>query len=73
MMAAMGSGKAKGGRGGRRAGAGRKPDLKEPVSVTLWVEKADLERVQAEAERRAVSSAAVIREGLRAYLFKRKG
>ena len=72
MMAAMAVGKAKSGRGGRRKGAGRKPEMNHPVSLTLWVEKAELERFQAEADRRGVSSAAVIREALRAYSLKRK-
>ena len=60
--------KIKSGRGGRRPGAGRKPILKDPVTVTTDVERPDLEVLEAIAEERGVSVASLVRAAVAAYV-----
>ena len=62
----------KGSWGGRRPGAGRKPTLKEPVSITGDLERADAEALEAIAEDRGVSVASLVREAVAAYLRRRR-
>ena len=62
----------KGKQGGWRPGAGRKPTLRDPVSFTLHVERADVETLEAIAEERGVSVASVMRTALSAYVKRSK-
>ena len=64
--------KTKGTWGGWRPGAGRKPTLKDAVSFTGDIEKADMERLEAIAEKRGVSVASLVRGAVKAFL-KRRG
>ena len=58
--------------GGRRAGAGRKPTLKDPVSFTGDLERADMDALKELAEEREVGVAALVREAIQAYLKRRR-
>ena len=58
--------------GGRRRGAGRKSEMKEPVSMTLEVEREHRDALRAIAEAKGTSAARIVRDAIRAYL-KRKG
>jgi predicted HicB family RNase H-like nuclease len=58
--------------GGRRKGAGRKPELREAVSVTFDLERQDHERARAQAEREGISLASWIRAAVRTYLRGRR-
>ncbi len=60
------------GRGGTRPGAGRKPVLKDPVTVTTDVERPDIEVLEAIAERRGVSIASLVRAAVVAYVKRQK-
>ena len=53
--------------GGRRPGAGRKPILKDSVSVTFDMERAERDRLRKIARRRGEQLAATIRRALSAY------
>ncbi len=64
--------KTKGTRGGWRPGAGRKPTLKDAVSFTGDIEKADMDALEAVAEKRGVSVASLVREAVRAFLKRRR-
>ncbi len=64
--------KTKGTLGGWRPGAGRKPVLKEAVSFTGDLERADAEALEAIAERRGVSVALLVREAVKAFLKRQK-
>ena len=64
--------KTKGTLGGWRPGAGRKPILKDAVSFTGDIEKADAEALEAIAEERGVSVASLVREAVKAFI-KRRG
>ena len=71
--AEVSSRKTKGTWGGWRPGAGAKPKLKDPVSLTLEIERprrAALERI---AKEREVSVAALVREAVGTFLKRRKG
>ena len=59
--------------GGKRKGAGRKPELEDPVSVTFDMERPKIERLRAIARERGVSAASLIRKALDAYLRRQKG
>lgn len=54
--------------GGARPGAGRKPELADPVSLTLDLERADHEALCTIAERRGKPLAALVRAAVRAYV-----
>jgi hypothetical protein len=54
--------------GGARPGAGRKPVLENPRSVTFDVEEPDLEALKAISEDRGIPVAEAIRRAIRAYL-----
>jgi hypothetical protein len=58
--------------GGRRAGAGRKPTLREPVSFTGDLEQSDLQALAEIAEQRGVSVAALVRAAVAAYLKRQR-
>jgi len=58
--------------GGRRTGAGRKPTLREPVSFTGDLERADLEALAQIAEQRGVSVAALVRTAVTAYVKRQR-
>ncbi len=64
--------KARSGRGGRRPGAGRKPILKDPVTVTTDVERPDFEVLEVIAEERGVSVASLVRAAVAAYVKRRR-
>ena len=64
--------KTKGTLGGWRPGAGRKPTLKDAVSFTGDIEKADMEHLEMIARERGVSVASVVRQAVKAFL-KRRG
>jgi hypothetical protein len=64
--------KAKSGWGGRRPGAGRKPILKDPVTVTNDIERADIEVLEAIAEERDVSVASLIRKAVTTYVKRHR-
>ena len=64
--------KTKGTRGGWRPGAGRKPTLKDAVSFTGDIEKADMDALEAMAEKRSVSVASLVREAVKAFLKRRR-
>ena len=58
--------------GGRREGAGRKPERVDPVRTTTVLDGPDFDRVEAIAERRGSTVAAVIRDAVRAFLRRQK-
>ena len=64
--------KVKGTWGGWRPGAGRKPTLKDPISFTGELERADVEALQEIAKERGVSVSTLVRAAVRAYA-KRHG
>ena len=70
----MASRKKRDGRGGRREGAGRKPVLKDAERVTVPMEKRDLRAMKKLAAKRGVTTSALIREAVAAFLKRqRKG
>ena len=64
--------KTKGTLGGWRPGAGRKPTLEDPVSVTLDLERRQKNALEAIAEHRDVSVAALIRKAVDGFLKRQK-
>jgi hypothetical protein len=58
--------------GGRRPGAGRPPELVDPVRFTLDIDGADFSGVKALASERGVSKGTVVREAIRAYVVRRR-
>ncbi len=62
----------KGTLGGWRPGAGRKPTLKDAVSFTGDIEKADMDALEAMAEKRSVSVASLVREAVKGFLKRRR-
>ena len=58
--------------GGKRARAGRKPELEDPVSVTFDMERPRVERLRAIAKERGVSAASLIRKAVDAYLRRQR-
>ena len=67
----MGKRVAKGGRGGARPGAGRKPEFKDRVLRSVSFERDELEEMEAVAESRGVTVSILIRDAIRAYLRRR--
>ena len=64
--------KTRSGRGGRRPGAGRKPILNDPVTVTTDVERPDFEVLEVIAEGRGVSVASLVRAAVAAYVKRQR-
>ena len=64
--------KTKGTWGGWRPGAGRKATLKDAVSFTGDIEKADMDALEEFAQEKGVSVASVVRQAVKAFL-KRRG
>jgi hypothetical protein len=64
--------KVKGTWGGWRPGAGRKPTLKDPVSVTCDVERADVDSLAAIGIKRGVSVASLVRAAVAAYVKRQR-
>lgn len=58
--------------GGRREGAGRKAERVDPVRATTVLDGPDFDRVEAIAERRGSTVAAVIRDAVKAFLRRQK-
>ena len=58
----------RGGWGGRRRGAGRKPIVQDPVRLGIDHEREDVEALKALAKRRGLSVAEIVRRAVRAYL-----
>ena len=59
------------GRGGWRPGAGRKPELKDPVRITVDLEGPGHQRLRREADKRDVPLSALVREAVRAFLRRK--
>ncbi len=70
--AAMPRRKTKGTLGGWRPGAGRKPVLEDPVSITLHLERPEADALKAVAEERGVSVASLVRGAVGAYLRRQR-
>jgi hypothetical protein len=64
--------KIKGTWGGWRPGAGRKPTLKDAVSFTGDLERADVDFLEAIAQKNNVSVASLVRNAVAAYVQRRK-
>ena len=59
-------------RGGRREGAGRKPEFEDRVLRSISFERAEMRQVEAIAERRGVSFSEVVRRAVTAYLKRQR-
>ena len=64
--------KTKGTLGGWRPGAGRKPELRNRMMLTISLEGDAYAALSALAEERGVSLAAVVREAVGAYVVRRR-
>jgi hypothetical protein len=64
--------KVKGTWGGWRPGAGRKPTLKDPISFTGELERADVDYLEKISEKRGVSVASLVRSAVAAYVRRQK-
>ncbi len=64
--------KVKGTWGGWRPGAGRKPTIKDPVSFTGDLERADVDYLEKIAEKRGASVASLVRNAVAAYVQRQK-
>jgi hypothetical protein len=64
--------KIKGTWGGWRPGAGRKPTLKDAVSFTGDLERADVDFLKAIAQKRNVPIASLVRIAVAAYVQRQK-
>ncbi len=64
--------KVKGTWGGWRPGAGRKPTLKDPISFTGELERADVDYLEKIAEKRGASVASLVRNAVAAYVQRLK-
>jgi hypothetical protein len=62
----------KDGRGGARLGAGRKPVLEDPVSITLDLERPHADAMRDLAAEDEVSVASLVRTAVAAYLKRRR-
>ena len=60
------------GRGGARPGAGRKPVLEDPVSVTLDLERPHADGLRSLAAEEGVSLASLVRAAVETYLKRRR-
>jgi hypothetical protein len=63
---------AKGTRGGAREGAGRPPELVDPVRITIGFEREDLESLQTIGEGSGRSLASLVREGARLVILRHR-
>lgn len=69
----MASGRAKSGsHGGRRPGAGRPRELKDPVAIKVLVEREDRDALNALAAEKTVSAMELVRRAIR-QLLRRHG
>ncbi len=64
--------KVKGTWGGWRPGAGRKPTLKDPVSFTGDIERADVDYLETIASKRNVSVASLVRNAVSAFVQRQR-
>ena len=64
--------KIKGTWGGWRPGGGRRPTLKDPVSFTGDIERADVDYLETIARKRNVSVASLVRNAVAAYVQRQK-
>jgi hypothetical protein len=64
--------KVKGTWGGWRPGAGRKPTLKDPISFTGELERADVDYLEKIAEKRNVSVASLVRNAVSAFVQRQR-
>ncbi len=64
--------KIKGTWGGGRPGAGRKPTLKDPISFTGELERADVDYLEKIAEKRGVSVASLVRNAVSAFVQRQR-
>ena len=64
--------KTKGTWGGWRPGAGRKSTIKDPVSFTGDLERADVDFLEVIANKRNVSVASLVRNAVAAYVKRQK-
>ncbi len=64
--------KIKGTWGGWRPGAGRPPTLKDPISFTGELERADVDYLEKIAEKRGISVASLVRNAVAAYVQRQK-
>ncbi len=64
--------KIKGTWGGWRPGAGRPPTLKDPVSFTGDLERADVDFLETIASKRDVSVASLVRAAVAAYVKRQR-
>jgi len=63
--------KTKSRRGGARPGAGRKPTLKDPVSMTLDLERPQKDALEVLAHQDGASVASLVRKAVATYLRRR--
>ena len=68
----VGRRKVKGTWGGWRPGAGRRPTLKDPVSFTGDLERADVDFLKTIAQKRSVPVASLVRNAVAAYVQRQK-
>ncbi len=68
----VGRRKVKGTWGGWRPGAGRKPTLKDPVSFTGDLERADVDYLEKIAEKRGAKVASLVRNAVAAYVKRQR-
>ncbi len=64
--------KKKSGWGGTRRGAGRKPELEDPVRFTVDFEGPDFDALKAIADERDVSVASLVRESVRRFVARQR-
>ena len=68
----VGRRKIKGTWGGWRPGAGRKPTIKDPVSFTGDLERADVDYLEKIAEKRGASVASLVRNAVSAFVRRQR-
>ena len=68
----VGRRKVKGTWGGWRPGAGRKPTIKDPVSFTGDLERADVDYLEKIVEKRGGSVASLVRNAVSAFVRRQR-